>query len=83
MSYVDLPHLRICDQLVGCVEEPWQGVSPRVLTAGYALGILKTQGEKNASEFVQLHACDLSEAVSGKGPFVYDGAPCLLPLKRR
>ena len=55
---------------------PWGGRSPRALTRGYELGILKAQAAKEHGRI------DLSVQIEmwperQKDPFVYEGAPLL------
>ena len=62
------------------VRVPWGGVSPRGLTAAYVRFTLKAQAAKARASFSDPEQFDLW--LSGpKGPFVYEGAPCLLPLR--
>ncbi len=60
------------------VAVPWGGLSPRVLTRGHGLFILKTQGAKSMGDFIDPAQCDLFEAVDKKAPPGYGGAPLLL-----
>jgi len=83
---------RIGDQLtlpgfeavvVGASKLPWGGRSPRALTRGYKRFILKPRAKKSVSDFVSdENQYDLWLPVK-KAPFVYDGAPSLLPLDHR
>ncbi len=83
MGYQDLPRPAPDEQLWLWPEEPWEGRSPRALTAGYAHGILKAQAKKNVS------GCDIDENQYDlwlpvkKAPWRYQGAPLLVDLKRR
>jgi len=59
---------------------PWGGVSPRVLTSAYRRFSLKAQAVKSVSDFVDPEQYDLWLPIQER-PFIYDGAPLLLPLK--
>jgi len=59
----------------GC-EEPWGGQSPRALTRGFRVGILKAQAAKSMSDFVDREQCDLW-LPKIEAPWVYQGAPLL------
>ncbi len=74
--YGEMYHLPISDQLWLWEEEPFEGMSPRVLTAGYALGILKAQAAKSTSDFVDPEQYDLWLTME-KAPWSYQGAPLL------
>jgi len=78
---------RIGEQLVLSLDDvrlqrvsvPWSGVSPRVLTKGHEVVILKAQAAKSMGDSVSADQGDLwPEWI--KGPF-YEGAPTLLPFK--
>ncbi len=66
--------------LTGCepasTVEPWQGVSPRVLTEGYKRFNLKAQAAKSMSDFVDPEQYDLWMFIK-KAPWKYQGAPLL------
>ncbi len=79
-GYRELPHGRIGPQLGLWGSEPWEGVAPRVLTAGYLKGIFKAQAEKSVSDFVDPNQYDLWLPVK-KAPWKYQGAPSLRPLQ--
>ncbi len=77
-----LPEQQQLDMLEELYEGvPWSGRSPRALTAGYKRVILKTQGEKSVSDFVDPDQYDLFDTRQKKAPVeVRTGAPSLLPL---
>ena len=77
-GYGDLPHGSVGSQLWLWPEEVWQGVSPRALTAGYVLNIFKAWPQKSVSDFVDSDQYDLWLPAK-KAPWVYQGAPLLVP----
>ncbi len=60
-------------------EEPWGGVSPRALTRGYSLHILRADPPLREVFFdpEQLELFGREGERRRKGPFVYEGAPLL------
>ncbi len=89
LSYGALMLTRVGDQLelftpkeMGEVRVPWGGVSPRALTRGYKSFIFDREGRKSMSDFVDPEQCDLWIPTK-KAPWVYQGAPSLLPLTGR
>jgi len=68
------------DFLVGDPRLPWGGISPRALTKGHGLTILKTQGEKSVSDFVSGENQLELWPTSIKGSGIYFGAQLLLEL---
>jgi len=69
--------------VVGASKLPWGGRSPRALTTSYKRFILKAQAERSMSDFVSdENQYDLWLPVE-KAPWVYQGAPSLLPLDHR
>jgi len=58
---------------------PWGGVSPRVLTRGHGVFILKAQAAKSMSEFVSGDQGDFWLPFK-TAPWVYQGAPLLKEL---
>ena len=68
------------DFLVGDHREPWEGRSPRALTKGHGMVILKAQAKKSMSDFVRdENQFDLWLPMK-KCASVYVGAPLLIPL---
>lgn len=64
------------------VVEPWEGRSPRELTAAYERFILKAQAVKNMGDVYDGEQFDLWLPAK-KAPRVSRWAPSLLPLPRR
>jgi len=81
-------HSRVGEQLVLSLDdvrlqrvvEPWDGRSPRVLTAAYERFTLKAQAAKKRERFASCGQLELWPTEE-EGPPVYRGAPLLLPLK--
>ncbi len=69
-------------ELTALARVPWEGRSPRVLTAGYVRFTLKTQVGKSMGDFVRTDQLELfREHQKGLSSEVARGAPTLLPLK--
>ena len=92
LKYSDMPHMKVGDfrpdgdQLElwpELLEEErelcWEGVSPRVLTAGYRQSIFKPQGVKKHARFGLTGQLELWPARK-KAPRLRRGAPLLLEL---
>jgi len=60
---------------------PWGGLSPRALTRGSKVVILKAQAGRSVSAAVLLDLFETDKI--RKGARVYSGAPLLFPLLRR
>ncbi len=84
MGYRELPHLRIGEQLWLFKGEPWEGVAPRVLTAGFYSLFLRPEPPRHA---VCLDSAQLElwpgtvRPQRRKRPPPAEGASLLLPLK--
>jgi len=76
LPYADMYHIPNSDQLWLWDKEPFRGQSPRVLTAGYALSILKPRAQKSMSDFVDPEQYGLFITMK-KAPWKYQGAPLL------
>jgi len=61
---------------------PWEGTSPRALTKVRLGFILKAQAPEGMDGNEYHEECGPGMALNLKRPFVYEGAPTLLPLRR-
>jgi len=68
---------------LGLHRVPWEGQSPRVLTACYKRFIFKARAAKSMSEFVNPDQGDLWLPMKNAPRVVSRGAPSLLPLPKR
>jgi len=59
---------------------PWEGTSPRALTQGFKLGILKAQAGGCVSEVADPRQLCFWVPVK-RAPWVYQGAQLLIPLE--
>ena len=74
-SFRDMEHPRIGDQLWLFPGEPWEGVSPRALTAGVYVLFLRREPQKSVSEFADPAQIDFWRQKERGG-----AAPLLLPF---
>jgi len=86
VSYSQLPHPRIGDQLWLWSREPWEGVSPRALTMKLKPLFLRQEPPRHEDyfdaeqlEFWTAVGATLRERRPGK---ISQGAPSLLPLRK-
>ena len=75
-----------CEQLALALHDerlkiPWEGRSPRELTAAYKTFILKAQAAKSTSDFVDPEQIDFW-LPGEKAPWAYQGAPLLSEPRR-
>ena len=73
-------------RLPGLIESgrlPWEGRSPRVLTAGFVRFTLKAQAAKSTSDFVSCDQLEMFREHQKRLPRGYGGAPSLRELPRR
>ncbi len=66
--------------LVSVDSLPWGGRSPRVLTRGHEVIILKAQAEKSMSAVFEFGQCALWPTAKEPPPHIWGGSPSLLPL---
>jgi len=61
---------------------PWRGQSPRALTSAAKALFLRREPQKSERFFADPEQIDLFPAAMEKAPWIYQGAPLLVPFRR-